>query len=1018
MQTQQGYTGDTSGYSIPSSYYYDSSSNLYPGLQQGQAVFPSYCQQYFQNNQAGLGNYYSNNWNDPYSQGVPYGYSPNCQYPIVCQYPSACSYIANGVSNYYSQFGNTPTECQYPYVCSNPSACSQLNLQQTTQSTQQQSNPPAAQYKIVAPPAEVRAELTKEQFTVTATYTGDEYFFNGGLPSQARGEIVIRDSNGFEKKRIPFVVSVEYKGRIPTPTPSATTTPTATPTPVPTYQQYYNYPVGYPSSNSYYGYSTQIPPECQTAYYPPSSQQAQTQQQQQQAQQQFLQLTELPDSVSLKVNVFTGKAHFEKEIKTPPQGGSVDCKRDTGVQGVSCGVENGKLVVEASLGTNGFDENSGSLKLVWTLQADKTYEIPMDVIKDDFVPQKIQLFSYQGSRDYAEYTATQDVDRQNCRATGATVVCDGPLINVSNAAAGGGSLAVSGLGDDQTRNAEIAISQVSGPNKTVARTQDNESWVAEATFSFSNFRYSEEDLSYASDMFAISGTSCGATFDFQISRVKVSLECLNPPYAKENAKIIIVGNGLPSFAKRNNDFEIPFEIDFEGVTTQPPGEAGTGYFGGNVGPAVPEGATAVTVEEGSTPCTVPANTQVKRFSSATDASGEIVNSGGAAQTGVCIETAECINSNGTAYTTYLVAGQQHGLCRGMALTIRCCVTSATVSTAQSVVNRIQFFSNWSYTSIRTGSGFKTTEKPYFRIHLLKSKMPRNATVWLSLYYNEDPDGEGSVKENDKAMSVYYDFSTSDYWQDNDYYYLDGYIDTVNWVSNGKWNTGRGSVNGPVESTYDVKIAVAYQNGTLVDGGKLFENGLEISSATGVTSATLISVDTLLTKIWQAGYALNTNDRINHLNGRGNLQVLPNAIAQGTKVYECAETAGCSVKLEAYQAGCRGELNGGDAIYLPTVKRLVQLRCVETPAAWYQAGFLQVRKYYLAVFDTTNGHIFDCNDGIGEMLDIPVLNYREPTKTVYCGGASDNPGKIGIRTKAYDDEGSKWVDVIVRPVNIN
>ncbi|MFH1056730.1 MAG: carboxypeptidase regulatory-like domain-containing protein, partial [Candidatus Micrarchaeota archaeon] len=93
--------------------------NPYPGIQSGQSVLPSYCNDYLYNSQSGYNNYYGANYqSNPYTPGVPYGYPANCQYPQVCvniySTPSgtddnyyACAYLQLGNLNIFYEKSNT-----------------------------------------------------------------------------------------------------------------------------------------------------------------------------------------------------------------------------------------------------------------------------------------------------------------------------------------------------------------------------------------------------------------------------------------------------------------------------------------------------------------------------------------------------------------------------------------------------------------------------------------------------------------------------------------------------------------------------------------------------------------------------------------------------------------------------------------------------------------------------------------------------------------------------------------------
>lgn len=461
---------------------------MYPGITPNQPVVPPYCYSFAVNFQSGYSAQYTGAGQNPYYPSVPYGMPPNCQYPTICNNPQACSYVAYGQG--LPSFGSLPPECQYPAVCGNSGKCSYYNGQQP-QST--------AQTKQVGNPVKVNVDLSKQQLVVSAVYSGDEYFFNGGQAASARGTIIIRDDRGVEKKRIPLVVSISYSGVIPNQGNQAGGQPPQQP---PFGQQPYS-----PA------YQPQMPQECFALFYPQACAP-------QGGAGGIGALLKLPDNMVVVTNLYTGKGLAEYPFEPPRAGsGVIDCLSRTSVSGVTCKIGNtdtplsgikpgstaGKTKSSDTQGTvnnnvpnipaipatqdnvntpasssgkptiiltaklpasRKLDEDTGKVTATLSTQVEKKVEKEFTVRKDDFKPQKIQLFLLDkiDFKDKVEY-ADVSVGKENCKfgdkSSYASVSCDGTLVAEAKGKEGSTALlTISGLGDNQIREIPVVVSRV------------------------------------------------------------------------------------------------------------------------------------------------------------------------------------------------------------------------------------------------------------------------------------------------------------------------------------------------------------------------------------------------------------------------------------------------------------------------------------------------------------------------------------------------------------------------------
>lgn len=526
----------------------------YPGITPGQPVVPPYCYNYVYNQQSAFAGQYAGMRQSPYNTGAPFGYPANCQYPTMCQNPQACGYVATGQQGFYGQFGpqgSTPPECQYPAICNNPGACKMYNGVQGGQAT--------GQFKQVGNPVKVSVEITKQQLVVSAVYSGDEYFTNGGQGASARGTLIVRDARGIEKKRISISVSVRYSGTIiPPQQPGVNQLPQPIPQILPQ------------------PFPQQIPPECMALFYPQSCTQGPGGQ---------ASLLQIPD-MTVVTNVYTGHGLSEYAIEPPRVGaGRITCAAQTSLTGVTCNIGNtataapkpsgkppsasdlppgtkqstgiqagatqtsGKstILLTAQLPANRkLDEDTGKVSVILTTQAENKIEKEFTVRKDDFIPQKIQLFILDKFNipDKAVIQPSTTVLAENCAWKGkyAEVKCnadeDGNIIANSGTPGSGDMLTIKGLGDNQVRDIPVIVSlithnfNVDGKGKAnyVLRLSDKPGKERKATGSF----YFKPGLVYPDNSLKVEveGASDSACVD-----------CITATYDnKNNGQILVVAD--------------------------------------------------------------------------------------------------------------------------------------------------------------------------------------------------------------------------------------------------------------------------------------------------------------------------------------------------------------------------------------------------------------------------------------------------------------------------------------------
>ena len=406
----------------------------YPGLQPNQPVVPPYCYNYAYNQQSAFNNQYSQIGFSGYTPGVPTGYPQQCQYPYICQNPQACGYISGGVQGAYGQLNSMMQQCQ-------SGAGGQV------------------QYQQIGQPFKLTVELSRTQLVISAVYAGDQYFFAGGRGASARGFLIVRDSQGVEKKRVAVTVQVDYSGSIQVQGQGGFGIP----------------PLGYPQGGyggMPYGNQRSIPPECFAAFYPP------TQGQQGQV--------AVPQGMVLLTNVYTGKGQAEYSFDAP-RSGKMTCTSATSISSVSCSIGETKETVETAQGTKTASktvskpvvvltakeskarkekESQGKVSFIWSLQPQNKIEQEFTVKPDsEFSPQKIQLLRFLENPDSAEFKV-EGIKKENCEFKGevAKITCDGENETIraqtSGLKTGTAFLTLRGLGDNQVREIPVAVSNI------------------------------------------------------------------------------------------------------------------------------------------------------------------------------------------------------------------------------------------------------------------------------------------------------------------------------------------------------------------------------------------------------------------------------------------------------------------------------------------------------------------------------------------------------------------------------
>ncbi|HLD62338.1 MAG TPA: carboxypeptidase regulatory-like domain-containing protein [Candidatus Norongarragalinales archaeon] len=410
----------------------------YPGLQPNQPVVPPYCYNYFYNQQSSFNNQYSQIGFSSYTPGAPVGYPPQCQYPYICQNPQACGYIAGGMQGANGPLNSMMQQCQ-----------SGVGGQ--------------VQYKQIGQPFKLTVELGRAQLAVSAVYVGDEYFFAGGRTASARGFLIIRDSQGVEKKRVAITVEVSYSGSIPSQYPQG---------------GFGIPPVGYPQGGyggMPYGNQRNIPPECFALFYPPT----------QGTQGQL----SLPQDMVVLTNAYTGKGQAEYAFDAP-RTGKILCQSQTTVSSVSCSIGEVKETVETQDEKPAKEvktakktakpavvltakeskarkekESQGKATFTWSLQPQNKMEQSFTLKPDSFAPQKIQLLRFLENPDSAEFKV-EGIKKENCQSKGevAKITCDGENETIraetSGLKTGTAVLTLRGLGDNQVREIPVVVSNI------------------------------------------------------------------------------------------------------------------------------------------------------------------------------------------------------------------------------------------------------------------------------------------------------------------------------------------------------------------------------------------------------------------------------------------------------------------------------------------------------------------------------------------------------------------------------
>ncbi|NUN11403.1 carboxypeptidase regulatory-like domain-containing protein [Candidatus Micrarchaeota archaeon] len=389
--------------------------------QSGQQYLPPYCQQYTRINPQTTYGYYNSLYYQPAinAPSIPQG---ACDYPQVCGDPQACSFLATG--SFYGD-NTVPIECRYPSVCQNTNACSLIS------STPQD---PILKYKQSSYPVKVEVtRCTKTLIEVTATYTGDDYFKNGGLGGTQNGYVLVTYSKNSQPARVSVLVNIagitQEQTKPVTPTQPQTSFPVI------------NIPV-----------QPNIPLECLQPQRLPTIPQ--------QAPQTSGEYT-LPTNINLLYNAYTKSVSYSTPIKSPIGAASTV----TGINQLSGITVTEKTLTKLSLTTTNSKDASGVLSVSWpNIQSQNSIiEVPINVQEDSFTPQAIAFFT---DKDVAAFEQTE-IQPSNCDfskvKSGASINCKDGLITATlkNKASDLGFLTVKGFDDLLTR--EIPIFFVEKP---------------------------------------------------------------------------------------------------------------------------------------------------------------------------------------------------------------------------------------------------------------------------------------------------------------------------------------------------------------------------------------------------------------------------------------------------------------------------------------------------------------------------------------------------------------------------
>lgn len=445
--------GYQTGYSAPNSYY-NYRPNTYTPYANNPFQTPGACMPY-------AGSYpYGSSYAPTYSSAYPTGYAGGVINPAYGgAYPGAypgtpginpSATLANPSTTYASCqaiIAKLSPYCQ-PYFAQYSSYNTNQNYygnsyrdpwSNTLNPTYPSQN--SFQYPQQRAAVKVTADCSRTEIRVSATYTGGETDYGGGLGGNQQGYLLVR--TGGQTKQIPITVVVQTAfgpGQ---------------------------YPGGYPGGQFPGGYpSTQIPPQClleyqqavQTAYTTLNA-----------TGQEGLDDSGLPDAIDVYYNKYTGQGTFEREFKAPA-GGTLTVVKPT-VSQVKMDVAGNKLrvSVQCKKAKEGTFEcpDSVPFKATWTFYNLQTVqkERSIRISQDDFSPAVIQLLATKDTKDAAlfDVSTSGDFEKAKCKDT-ANAKCrqkDGQISAEASSAIKDGKLEISNLGDYQIRSIPVRASVAS-----------------------------------------------------------------------------------------------------------------------------------------------------------------------------------------------------------------------------------------------------------------------------------------------------------------------------------------------------------------------------------------------------------------------------------------------------------------------------------------------------------------------------------------------------------------------------
>ena len=341
--------------------------------------YPPYAQPYCPpslNTQALGGSYYSSSYGGgayggyggsaSYGRGgFPQSYPSNFQYPAYPTWRSqACGTSAQPTAarttSIHWRRSQLPIAMPIPAICTNPDACpvQPALLPQNQPYPQSPYTPSPFNYPQSKPPISVRVEsCTQTNLLVTAEYTGNDYFYSGALGGTQNGFLLIKASGQQQN-------AFNYSHR---------------------QHAYYSIPSVFTIPP--YPMSPNIMPQCMPTY-PPFEYGT--------TDDTGLDENGLPSEIALKMNEFSKKATYKREIQPRYPGTSL--QKTEGFKENTIRVESfaPTLKITAkprSKTTEGIESESGDLLVSFpSFQAQKQIKIPTSVQEDDFGVKYMALF--------------------------------------------------------------------------------------------------------------------------------------------------------------------------------------------------------------------------------------------------------------------------------------------------------------------------------------------------------------------------------------------------------------------------------------------------------------------------------------------------------------------------------------------------------------------------------------------------------------------------------------------------